>query len=44
MYWWEFDLSFLLLRALEKLGLIWDLKVYPKAIYEEAARLELERE
>ena len=44
MYWWEFDLSFLLLRLLEKLGLIWDLKVYPKAIYEEAARLELERE
>ena len=43
MYWWEFDLSFLLLRLLEKLGLIWDLKVYPKAIYEEAARLELER-
>ena len=44
MYWWEFDLSFLLLRVLEKMGLIWDLKVYPKAIYEEAARLELERE
>ncbi|NBB80195.1 MAG: acyl-CoA desaturase [Verrucomicrobia bacterium] len=37
MYWWELDLSYWLLRMLEKLGLIWDLKVYPKKIYEEAA-------
>ncbi|MDG1241399.1 MAG: acyl-CoA desaturase [Opitutae bacterium] len=36
MYWWEFDLSYLLLRGLEKLGLVWDIKVYPKAIYAEA--------
>jgi len=36
MYWWEFDLSYLLLRGLEKLGLVWDLKVYPEAIYAEA--------
>lgn len=36
MYWWEFDLTFLLLRALEKLGLVWDLQVYPEQIYKEA--------
>ena len=36
MYWWEVDLSYLLLRGLEKLGLIWDLKTYPKKIYAEA--------
>ncbi len=36
MYWWEFDLSYLLLRGLEKLGLVWDLKVYPEAVYAEA--------
>jgi len=37
MYWWEFDLTFLLLRVLEKIGLVWDLKVYPQHIYQEAA-------
>ena len=36
MYWWELDLSYLLLRGLEKLGLVWDLKVYPEAVYAEA--------
>ena len=36
MYWWEFDMSYWGLCALEKLGLVWDLKVYPKKIYEEA--------
>jgi stearoyl-CoA desaturase (delta-9 desaturase) len=36
MYWWELDLTYLMLRGLEKLGLVWDLKVYPKKIYEEA--------
>ncbi len=42
MYWWEFDLSYLLLRGLEKLGLVWDLKVYPKAIYAEAEQRSTE--
>ena len=44
MYWWEFDLSYLLLRGLEKLGLVWDLKTYPKVIYKEASLMELEQE
>jgi stearoyl-CoA desaturase (delta-9 desaturase) len=38
MYWWELDLSYYMLRVLEKLGLVWNLKVYPKKIYEEAER------
>jgi stearoyl-CoA desaturase (delta-9 desaturase) len=42
MYWWEFDLTFLLLRVLEKLGLVWDLQVYPKHIYEEAIQAAVE--
>ena len=44
MYWWEFDLSYLLLRGLEKLGLVWDLKSYPKVIYKEASLMELEQD
>lgn len=36
MYWWEFDITYYMLKALEKMGLIWDIKVYPKSIYEEA--------
>lgn len=28
-YWWEIDISYYLLRLLEKLGLVWDLRVIP---------------
>jgi stearoyl-CoA desaturase (delta-9 desaturase) len=42
MYWWELDLSYLVLRGLERLGLVWDLKVYPEKIYEEARMQPLE--
>jgi stearoyl-CoA desaturase (delta-9 desaturase) len=42
MYWWELDLSYLVLRGLERLGLVWDLKVYPEKIYEEARLQPLE--
>ena len=38
MYWWELDVTYYMLRGLEKLGLVWDLKVYPHSIYEEAER------
>jgi len=44
MYWWEFDLTYLILRLLEKIGLVWQLKTYPKSIYTEASLLELEQE
>lgn len=37
MYWWELDITYYMLRVLERLGLIWDIKVYPKSVYEEAA-------
>lgn len=43
MYWWELDLTYLLLCVLEKLGLVWDLKVYPESIYEEAAVAAMDR-
>lgn len=36
MYWWEFDLTYLMLRFLKMIGVIWDIKVYPEKIYEEA--------
>lgn len=39
MYWWEFDLSYCVLRGLAGLGLVWDLKVYPQKIYDEAKQL-----
>jgi stearoyl-CoA desaturase (delta-9 desaturase) len=39
MYWWEFDLSYYVLRALAGVGLVWDLKVYPKKLYDEAEQL-----
>ena len=37
MYWWELDFTYYMLYALERLGVVWDLKVFPKTIYEEAA-------
>jgi fatty-acid desaturase len=39
MYWWEFDLTYLFLKALEKIGLIWDVKVYPQQLYAEARQV-----
>ena len=35
-YWWEIDISYYLLRALARTGLIWDLKPVPNRIYQEA--------
>lgn len=31
-YWYEVDVSFLVLRALEKLGLVWDLRLPPESV------------
>lgn len=36
-YWWEFDVTYYLLRAMSVCGLIWDLKPVPAHVYEEAA-------
>lgn len=35
-YWWEIDITHYILRALEKLGLVWDLRTPPQRIYDEA--------
>lgn len=37
-YWWEIDPTYYGLRALERLGLIWDLRRVPDHVYEAAAR------
>jgi stearoyl-CoA desaturase (delta-9 desaturase) len=36
-YWWEVDISHYILLGLQKLGLVWDLRVPPERIYQEAA-------
>ena len=35
-YWWEIDITFYLLKLLSALGLVWDLRQVPPAIYAEA--------
>jgi stearoyl-CoA desaturase (delta-9 desaturase) len=39
MYWWEIDVTYYGLRILQALGIVWDLKIYPKKIYDEAKSL-----
>ncbi len=38
-YWWEFDATYYLLKALSCTGLIWNLKPVPARVYEEARAL-----
>lgn len=35
-YWWEIDISHYILKGLAWMGLVWDLRVPPKKIYDEA--------
>lgn len=42
-YWWEVDISHYILRFLEAFGLVWDLRVPPKRIYEEAKKNKAEK-
>lgn len=37
-YWWEIDFSHYFLKWLSWLGIVWNLKIPPQGIYEEAAR------
>jgi len=37
-YWWEIDISHYILTGLSWLGIVWDLRIPPKRIYEEAER------
>ena len=39
-YWWEIDITYYLLQALARTGLIWDLKTVPKSVLEEGTRSE----
>lgn len=39
LYWWEVDVTYYLLRVLERLGVVWDLRMYPAKLFEEAERL-----
>lgn len=36
MYWWEIDITYYVLKFLSKLRIVWDLRSYPKSIYQEA--------
>ena len=37
-YWWEIDLSYYLLRILQMIGVIWDLREVPQSVLEEGRR------
>lgn len=37
-YWWEFDITFYLLKLMSFCGLIWDLKPVPAAVRDGAAK------
>ena len=42
-YWWEVDVTYLILRGLALLGLVWDLREPPARVYEEALSSASER-
>src|SRR5213079_3460089 len=35
-YWWEFDPTWYVIRAMAAIGLVWDMQAVPRRIYEEA--------
>ena len=41
MYWWEIDISHYILKILSWFGLVWDLRPYPKRVYQEAQLAKL---
>jgi stearoyl-CoA desaturase (delta-9 desaturase) len=42
-YWWEFDPTWYVIRAMQAVGLAWDVQVVPKRIYEEARAAKARR-
>jgi stearoyl-CoA desaturase (delta-9 desaturase) len=40
-YWWEIDVTYYILRGLNAVGLIWDMKKPPVSVYAEATRNKL---
>ena len=42
-YWWEFDPTWYVIRAMQAVGLAWDVQAVPKRIYEEARVVKAKR-
>ena len=42
-YWWEFDPTWYVIRAMAAVGLVWDVQQVPKRIYEEARAVKAKR-
>lgn len=42
-YWWEIDITWLVLRAMQAVGLVWDMKHPPASVYAEARANTLAR-
>ena len=42
-YWWEFDITWYVIRTMQALGLAWDVQPVPKRIYEEARATKQQR-
>src|SRR6185295_15908973 len=42
-YWWEFDPTWYVIRAMQLVGLAWDVQPVPKRIYEEARAVKARR-
>lgn len=39
-YWWEIDISYYIIRLMGLLGIVWNIKAVPVAVYEKATRPE----
>jgi stearoyl-CoA desaturase (delta-9 desaturase) len=42
-YWWEFDATWYVIRAMKAVGLVWEVQAVPKRIYEEARVVKAKR-
>ena len=42
-YWWEFDPTWYVIRAMAAVGLVWDVQAVPTRIYEEARAMKAKR-
>jgi stearoyl-CoA desaturase (delta-9 desaturase) len=42
-YWWEFDITWYVIRLMQAVGLAWDVQPVPKRIYEEARTTKQQR-
>jgi stearoyl-CoA desaturase (delta-9 desaturase) len=42
-YWWEFDITWYVIRLMQAVGLAWDVQPVPKRIYEEARVVKAQR-